>query len=79
MLIKIIGSIMILSASGFLGYALSRDCTRRPKELRELQGQLQMLENEIGFMSNVLADAFDRVCISCSSEVSASSDRLLQS
>lgn len=62
MVLKIVGSLMILSASSFLGYTLSRECTRRPEELRELQGMLQIFENEISFMSNVLADAFCNVC-----------------
>ncbi len=69
MLLKIVGSLMILSASSFLGYMLSRECARRPEELRELQGQLQMLENEISFMSNVLADALYNVSSNSRSKV----------
>lgn len=69
MLLKIIGSILVLAASGFLGFVLSRDCSRRPQELRELQGLLQMFENEISFLSNLLTDAFAKIYRSSKSEV----------
>lgn len=71
MLLKIIGSIIVMAASGFLGYILSRDCSRRPQELRVLQGLLQMFESEISFLSNLLADSFERIYRSSSDEVAA--------
>lgn len=61
MLLKLIGSALVLTASSFLGYLFSRECARRPQELRALQGLLQMLENEISFLSNILTEAFDRI------------------
>ena len=61
MLLKIIGSIMIISASVFIGNIFSRDCARRPQELRILQGLLQIFENEISFLSSILTDAFEKV------------------
>lgn len=61
MLIKIIGGIAVISASSLLGYILSRDCSKRPQQLRELQVLLQMLENEIVFLESLLADAFERI------------------
>jgi len=70
MLLKILGSIVIIAASGFLGYVFSRDCARRPQQLRELQGCLQILENEIGFMSSILTEAFAKIYENRSSEVS---------
>jgi stage III sporulation protein AB len=70
MLLKIIGSLIVLVSSGFLGYALSRDCSRRPGELRELQGMLQMFENEISYLSSLITDAFERICRSNQNEVS---------
>jgi len=70
MIIKIIGSILVFSASSFLGYVLSKDCTRRPFELRMLQSQLQIFENEIAFLSNLLADAFKKVYRSSNCSVS---------
>jgi stage III sporulation protein AB len=61
MLLKIIGSIIVIFSSSFLGYVLSRDCSRRPGELRELQGLLQMFENEISYLSSYISDAFERI------------------
>jgi len=69
MILKLIGSILVLAASAFLGYVLSRDFKRRPQELRELQGLLMMLENEINYLSNVLSDAFERISRSSKSPV----------
>jgi len=61
MLFKIIGSIIVFLSCSFLGYVLSRDCAKRPQQLRELQGLLQMLENQITYLSDVLAEAFERI------------------
>lgn len=61
MLLKIIGSVLIITASSFIGFVYSRDCSKRPQQLREIQSMLQMLENEISFLSNLLADAFEKV------------------
>ncbi|MCR4434257.1 MAG: stage III sporulation protein SpoIIIAB [Clostridiales bacterium] len=69
MLFKIVGSLLILSASSLLGYICSKDCARRPQELRTLQGLLQMLENEMCFLSNLLTDSFERIHKSSDSEV----------
>lgn len=61
MILKIIGSMIVLVSSAFLGYVLSRDCSRRPAELRELQGLLQIFENEISYLSNLITDAFEKI------------------
>ena len=61
MLLKIIGSAVVVATTSILGYALSINYKRRPAELRELQGLLQMLENEIGYLSNLLVDAFEKI------------------
>lgn len=61
MIIKIFGGIIIIFSSGYLGYFFSYDCARRPSQLRELQGLLQMFENEICFLSNVLMEAFLKI------------------
>jgi len=70
MLLKIIGSIIVIFSSSFLGYVLSRDCSRRPVELRELQGLLQMFENEISFLSSYISDAFERISKSSTADAS---------
>lgn len=69
MLLKLIGGLVVIVSSSFLGFALSRDCARRPQQLRELQALLQMFENQIVFLSDVLTDAFERVFRSSKSEV----------
>jgi len=61
MLFKIIGSIIVILSCSFLGYILARDCTKRPQQLRELQGLLQMLENQMTYLSDVLVEAFERI------------------
>ena len=61
MFLKIVGSITVLLSSGFLGYILARDCGRRPQQLRSLQNLLQMFENQITYLSDVLAETFERI------------------
>ena len=68
MLLKIIGSIIVIISSSFLGYILSRDFSKRPSELRELQGLMYMLENEISYLSNLLSDAFEKIAGSSNTE-----------
>jgi stage III sporulation protein AB len=70
MLIKIIGAAIILGSTSIIGFSLSRDCSKRPRILRELQAALQMLENEISYMSNLLSDAFMRIYTSSGTEAS---------
>lgn len=57
MWLKLIGSIFIMTASTFIGYILARDFSRRPAQLRELQTLLMTLENEISYLSNLIAEA----------------------
>jgi len=42
------------------GIHVLKTCSKRPAELRALQGYLQMFETEISFMSNVLKDALQK-------------------
>lgn len=61
MLFKIMGSLIVILSCSFLGFILSRDCSRRPQQLRELQTLLQMFENQISYLSDVLTEAFERI------------------
>lgn len=61
MLFKIIGSIIVICSFTFLGCILSNDCRKRPQQLRELQGKLQMFENQISYLSDVISTAFERI------------------
>lgn len=61
MIIKFIGAIVLISATSLIGFSLANDCSKRPRALRELQSLLQMLENEISYLSNLLSEAFNRI------------------
>jgi stage III sporulation protein AB len=61
MIIKIIGSVLLLCATSLIGFSLAADCSKRPKVLRELQILLQMFENEISYLSNLLVQSFERI------------------
>jgi len=61
MIIKFIGAVILISATSLIGFSLANDCSKRPRALRELQSLLQMLENEISYLSNLLLEAFNRI------------------
>lgn len=61
MLFKIIGSVILIGSTSLIGFSLAADCSKRPRILREIQALLQMLENEISYLSNLLSDAFRRI------------------
>lgn len=69
MIFKIMGSLIVLLSSCFLGYILSSDCKKRPQQLRELQALLQMFENQITYLSDILTEAFERIYRSSKNEV----------
>jgi len=68
MIIKFLGAIVLIAATSFIGFSLASDCSKRPRALRELQALLQMLENEISYLSNLLSDAFNRIYEGSNSE-----------
>jgi len=61
MLVKLIGAAVLIGATSIIGFSKAADCSRRPRTLRELQALLQMLENEISYLSNLLTEAFTRI------------------
>jgi stage III sporulation protein AB len=61
MLLKIAGSIIVVLCCSFIGFVLSQDLIKRPKQLRELQGLLQMFENQITYLSDIIIEAFERI------------------
>lgn len=61
MIVKLIGAVVLIGATSFIGFSLAADCSKRPRALRELQSLMQMLENEIAYLSNLLSEAFDRI------------------
>ncbi len=70
MIIKIIGSALLMCATSLMGFSLAADCSKRPKVLRELQVLMQMFENEISYLSNLLAQSFERIYTSSKTDAS---------
>lgn len=70
MLLKVIGSVLVMGGSSAIGYALSGSYSNRPKQLKTLQSLLQILENEIRYMSSVIVDCFEKIYKSTNSPVS---------
>jgi stage III sporulation protein AB len=68
-MLKLIGSIMVITSSSILGYLVSKEYSKRPSQLRELQVLMQVFENEISFLSSVLGNAFEKVYKTGKSEV----------
>ncbi len=61
LLFKCIGAILIVGSSTIMGYSVAAKYSKRPEELRLLQGALQMLESEIVFAVNTLPEAFEKI------------------
>ena len=61
MFLKVIGSIMVLSSCCIAGYALSSEFSRRPAELKGVAEYPEMFANEVRYLSNPLAAAFERI------------------
>ena len=60
-MIKIIGSILIITASSIIGFTFSLDLKKRVYQLREMQRSLLQLENEILFAHTILPEAFLKI------------------
>lgn len=54
---KLIGGLMIISASGLMGVVFSRRLTQRHNELRSLRRYMQMLETEVTYGATPLPAA----------------------
>jgi stage III sporulation protein AB len=59
--LKLIGGLLVVSATGLAGWAVARVYARRPVELRLFISALQLLETEITYVTTPLPDALDRV------------------
>ena len=62
---KLIGSVMVIAASGLTGMAVAGSYARRPGELRALRSAFQMLETEIGYGATPLKEALSQVAARC--------------
>lgn len=61
MIVKLMGSTMVLAAGTIIGMILAKDKVDRVKQLRELISALNMLEIEIKFGLSTLPEAFMKV------------------
>lgn len=60
-MIKLLGSLMIVGASTWLGFAAARQLILRTRQLRELQTAFQLLETEIMYAATPLPQALNKV------------------
>jgi stage III sporulation protein AB len=61
MWIKIIGGILVVAATSWIGLETARRFQRRPRQLREMQSGLQMLETEISYVLTPLPKALEKI------------------
>ncbi len=60
-MLKLIGGLLVLAASGLGGWQVSRSYARRPVELRQFIAALQVLETEITYAATPLPEALGGV------------------
>lgn len=58
---KFVGAVLVMLATGGTGIYYSQKFQQRPREIRELLYILNVLENEMAFMSRKLPDAFQNI------------------
>lgn len=61
LVVKLWGGLMVLAAAGGFGYMVAESYARRPRELRQLIGSLQLLETEINYAATPLGEAMPRL------------------
>lgn len=69
MLLKIVGSLIVLAAATAAGFVASNSFVERIRQLRELQYALRALEAEILYTETPLANAFAAVAGKCDGAV----------
>jgi len=67
---KLLGALIIIISSTTIGFIVAGQYLLRPKQLRELQTALQMLETEISYGVTPLPDAFAKLATSLSAPIS---------
>ncbi len=60
-MLKLIGGLLVVVASGLTGWQMSRSYARRPVELRQFIAALQLLETEITYVATPLPEALGGV------------------
>lgn len=61
MWIKMVGGLLVMAATSCIGLEAAQRFQRRPRQLRELQSSLQMLETEISYTQTPLPKALEKI------------------
>ncbi len=69
MIFKLLGSMLIVTSSTFIGNSIAQKYIKRAKEIRIFQVGLQMLETEVAFSLNNLPDALNKIGASIPEDV----------
>lgn len=59
--VKLLGALLVIGASGFIGQVVSQNYLARAGQLRELGSLLGVLETEISYLKTPLPEIFDRL------------------
>lgn len=60
-MLKLVGAVLVVAASGLCGLSVAGNYSRRPRELRTLRSALQMLETEVAYGATHLPEALKQV------------------
>ena len=69
-MIKIIGAIMIIASTSFIGFLKALTYKNRLVELYEFQKGIELFETEVRFTKSPLSEAFNKIADNLSGEVS---------
>ena len=69
MLFKIIGVLVIIGSSSYIGFLIADYYKDRPELLKSLQLSLQMLETEMLYLSTPLPNAFRNISEKCDDKI----------
>ncbi|WP_018249942.1 stage III sporulation protein SpoIIIAB [Orenia marismortui] len=67
---KLLGALIIIISSSMMGFLMAQQYILRPKQLRELQTALQMLETEVSYGVTPLPEAFTKLAKNFSEPIS---------
>jgi len=68
-MLKLIGACLILTACANFGFTWAGIYEKRPRQIKGLEGALQLLETEILYGATPLPDAMEEVALRCDSEI----------
>lgn len=66
---KAVGALFVIGAAGFLGLSVAHAYQNRPRELRDVQTALHLLETEIAYGATPLVEALENVGVRVSPPV----------